>query len=420
MKSIWFVVCASAVVFTACPPDEPARGCRTNGDCYRNEYCSAGCVCSPAPTGTPSECVVITEDAGTDGGRPDETDAGTGDDGGPGDGGAVDGGVVTPDDGGLSDGGVDAGRMDGGLDAGVDGGSGRVDAGVDAGPQDAGRDAGPDAGTPDAGPSCNPTSCPTGCCLFGTCTPMGPGSCGAPGTSCQSCGTGESCVAGQCVCGTTGACAPGQRCSNSQCVCDQASCPAGCCSSDGGCQPGLATTACGIGGLACSNCAGTLTDRCVQSTVNPNYRGCACGPGQPPSTCTTGFFCAYGSCSRCAIASCTDGCCDSNVCRLRVNYSNNACGRSALPGAPCIRCITGSSCNLTVGDCQWPDGGLAPAQPPPVNGGAQLPDGGWLCSPSCGAGRCCNISSTFLPQCSDAGTPCGTIGTVCQADGICR
>jgi hypothetical protein len=92
----------------------------------------------------------------------------------------------------------------------------------------------------DAGPSnateCNADSCPNGCCEGTTCVEFSMQSgtqCGAAGTACQSCPTGQSC-------GSTGACG-----------CDPISCPDGCCANSE-CVPtdSQTNTLCGAKGAA--------------------------------------------------------------------------------------------------------------------------------------------------------------------------
>jgi len=352
---------ASVLAFLTwgCSPPDVARACRDNSDCYRREFCTAGCSCAETPTSIPSECP-IGSDAGSTG------DAGSTVDAGPPevDGGDVDAGIEV--DAGALDASVnDAGSDDAGLDSGVFD-AGRQDAGApdagapDAGASDAGApDAGaPDAGAPDAGAGCGPATCPTGCCLFGTCTPISRGSCGPPGGSCSVCSVQESCSGGRCACGATPSCGVGTRCLANQCVCDSTSCPNGCCRGDGGCEPGTALDACGGGGFRCENCLpNARVDRCHQSSLLP--RACRCGP--LGDTCfRVNEVCSYGACGTCSQANCGDGCCNNNTCVPRVAFMSSMCGRSRFPSAPCVQCPSGSMCNRNVGDCLWPDGGVAP------------------------------------------------------------
>src|SRR4051794_39386999 len=89
---------------------------------------------------------------------------------------------------------------------------------------------------------CGPASC-NGCCKGDTCVAMPTAaSCGLEGADCATCGAGLTCVSGACA---DAGCAP-------NCFvyppCTAASCPKGCCTSDGTCLPGTTGNGCGKGG----------------------------------------------------------------------------------------------------------------------------------------------------------------------------
>ena len=88
---------------------------------------------------------------------------------------------------------------------------------------------------------------------------------------CGGCYTGQadSCVNGECRCGTGRGCSSGDHCSGGFCRCDPTSC-GGCCGS-GGCQSGISMQDCGNGGRFCNGCyisGGNLCTSCTDSKTN--------------------------------------------------------------------------------------------------------------------------------------------------------
>lgn len=99
--------------------------------------------------------------------------------------------------------------------------------------------------------ACSPENC-QGCCAGGVCsTGTDPTSCGAGGSLCMQCGSGQSCVNGACLTLT--------QCGATQC--------AGCCDSTV-CHTGTADSECGTGGATCQNC----------TTDGGTCRGGSCSP----------------------------------------------------------------------------------------------------------------------------------------------
>ena len=140
---------------------------------------------------------------------------------------------------------------------------------------------------------CGPGKC-SGCCQGGTC--MGgstAAACGTGGSPCTACKSGEACQSGVCKTSTT-------PCGPSNCN--------GCCKS-GQCVSGTSSTACGVGGAACS-------------------------------TCKTGETCSGGKCgsSSCGPGSCS-GCCKSGMCLSGTSASD--CGTG---GASCTACASYQKC----------------------------------------------------------------------------
>jgi hypothetical protein len=99
--------------------------------------------------------------------------------------------------------------------------------------------------------------------------------------SCRNrCRSNQTCCKGRCVnlqrserhCGSCrNRCAEGQECVHGSCepICGPTNC-AGCCDSNGVCQPGTENTACGINGEPCIDCMG---DACGEDPVS-GTRGC--------------------------------------------------------------------------------------------------------------------------------------------------
>ncbi|MGA9523093.1 MAG: hypothetical protein WBV82_16615, partial [Myxococcaceae bacterium] len=75
---------------------------------------------------------------------------------------------------------------------------------------------------------CNAQTCPGGCCSGSTCISPSLGACGSGGAACIACGgEGDHCSPdGACRCGSGPTCGSGQRCVGGACVCDATSCPA--------------------------------------------------------------------------------------------------------------------------------------------------------------------------------------------------
>ena len=172
---------------------------------------------------------------------------------------------------------------------------------------------------------CDGANC-SGCCDgSNSCQVPSVQSCGADGNTCLACGsTADSCVAGQCRCGSGPACAIGQRCDSAThtCVCDATSCPNGCCNggSSGTCQA-RDFNHCAPVGQACVRC---------------NNRS---------DTCHVDGTCGCGSASPCALhANCLSGQCECNDCGTYPNCFT--CGVGCDPGtcgSQCLHCVEPTS-----------------------------------------------------------------------------
>jgi hypothetical protein len=199
-------------------------------------------------------------------------------------------------------------------------------------------------------PTCGPQNC-EGCCQGNTCVqPPSENQCGAGGSVCERCGSGQTCTDGLCI--GTG-------------LCNVQSCPNGCCVGDI-CAQGTQNTACGTGGAACSNCQASnavcKSGKCVQTCGPANCDGCCsgdtcvkgtdantCGAGGGAcSNCTSlGEVCQAGVCRSppppCTPSSCAAGCCDP-VRGCVAGFLNTTCGSG---GTACVDCnALGSTCDV--------------------------------------------------------------------------
>lgn len=158
----------------------------------------------------------------------------------------------------------------------------------------------------------------------------------------------------------------------------------------------MGTTCVGGSCTPCNGCIDVTTGNCLNGTTNTQ-----CGRnGGFCQTCDTmaGQQCTSGQCvgtGACSPSNC-NGCCSGSSC-FAPNQQNNArCGNGS-PGAACIACTTGSTCDTVSGFCA-PDG---------VDGGFDF-DGGLplTCTmdSECGTG-CCGMFAGF-GLCFAAGQSC--------------
>jgi hypothetical protein len=170
---------------------------------------------------------------------------------------------------------------------GGDGGSGSSGGGSSSGSESSSSgSASSSSGSSSGADASCPSGCPFGVCKDGTCTSTCsvtcPGCCDAReqcqmGTANLNCGTGgvvcadcsatigATCMGGVCTGG------PGDANCSSTCM--------GCCDENDVCHMGVVDTACGTGGLTCSNC--TLIDGGTCSNGESCAAPCPpCGPGQ--------------------------------------------------------------------------------------------------------------------------------------------
>jgi hypothetical protein len=214
--------------------------------------------------------------------------------------------------------------------------------------------------------------------------------------------------------------------------CSAGTCPAGCCDTNGVCQPGTAINQCGSGGAACQSClpqgrSGPVDAQCTgQQCVTPPACACvsgccdslgACQPGTSNTQCgqattcvdctASGLSCAYQRCGFsagdagvCNAQTCPSGCCDLEG-RCEQGVTDTACGNF---GGDCFDCrATGDVCS---------------------NQQCAIPAGPAACARTCAG--CCDVLGNCSPgtadaQCGESGrrcTDCSTAGDQCQF-GMC-
>ncbi|MBM4777202.1 MAG: hypothetical protein GQE15_05800 [Archangiaceae bacterium] len=222
--------------------------------------------------------------------------------------------------------------------------------------------------------------------------------------------------------------------------CNATTCPDGCCTSAGVCQPGNDKAACGTGGLFCREC--DPTDTCADKrcdlvrpdagTCPANFHKCgetcasnddvaSCGSRCTPCTAPTGTpTCNAGVCGvacRTGFHACGTVCADDTA----VNSCGNRCGPCSFPENSRPACIN-AACNFECnngyhrcGDTCQPDDAVgscgtrcmactAPANGTPVCTSAQACD--FVCNT--GFHRCgmqC-VSDTSPATCGTSCTPC--------------
>lgn len=239
-----------------------------------------------------------------------------------------------------------------------------------------------------------------------------PQNCGACGLSC---GSGEPCVDGMCVCGSAtalgGVCAPGEACCGDPAQCQAAE----------GCVCGRSL--CGAGQACCS---GPQGGQLCASTWRDNDNCGACGV-----TCEGGELCRSGQCT------CQNGRGDCNAnagdgCEavFAVDRSNcGGCGQGCSPGevcnglgqcsATCARgftlcdgvCVNLASSTLHCGAC----GNACPS--------GEVCNGAGACGVSCGVGftecdgACVDLDRNRV-HCGACGVSCEA-GEVCDGQGVC-
>jgi hypothetical protein len=253
---------------------------------------------------------------------------------------------------------------------------------------------------------CSPMNC-AGCCSASDVCIVdgGEAACGAGGSLCSACQSGQHCSGAACVCDSTScsagccganevcvldggdgacgvggslcaACQGGQYCSGGACICDGTSC-AGCCSANGGCIVDGGNAACGLGGDVCAACQG-------------------------------GQHCNSGACV-CDVTSC-NGCCAGTSCL--DGGADSACGRG---GQACDMCRTamGETCSGNMCIC---DGGACTAGCNFTTCPSGCCDSMGMCVASdtatCGTGgvQCRDCSSLTTDTCTNGGCTCGALG----------
>lgn len=244
-------------------------------------------------------------------------------------------------------------------------------------------------------------------------------------------------------------------------LCGADTCAAGCCDTDGVCQPGTTIVQCGSGGTACQSCllqggrggnpvcanqqCGTpapcaCTTGCCDAlgACQPGSSNTQCGLGVACTDCTaSGLECFDQTCvfvaadaggplgSRlCNAQSCPSGCCDfQGACQQGL--ADLACGNS---GAECVDCggvgevcsnqecaypSASAACERTCAGCCDPLGNCAVGTSDTTCG-----RGGELCADCSTVGARCQYNTCFAP---DGGSTCfDTCDGCCDALGNCQ
>jgi hypothetical protein len=272
------------------------------------------------------------------------------------------------------------------------------------------------------GGSCGPTNC-SGCCLGSTCVPPASettslcGSSASAGSTCISCGTGQSCSGGACTGGTgcsasnCDGCCEGNTCvlvaneTTSDCGASAAhgaacvacgtgqSCSGGACTGGTGCNASNCAGCC-VGNTTCVLVADETTSDCG-STAAHGAACVACGAAQTCSggVCTGGTSCGPSNCA---------GCCVGTTCITVANETSLDCGSGIGPGLACTTCGGGQSCS----------GGVCVSTTTCNSGN---------CSGCCSSNTCIALTSESASQCGTGGAVCAacTIGDACT-QGVCQ
>ncbi len=231
-------------------------------------------------------------------------------------------------------------------------------------------------------------------------------------------------------------------------LCSASSCPGGCCS-NGTCEPGATTDACGAAGGVCAVCGqdescvdgackkvGGCTTGCADSSnvCQPGTANESCGTaGKACAACSAGQTCTAGVCTAaCNHITCAQGCCTADgQCVQSVATS---CGSG---GAACATCKSGEDCVagacVKKQDCSSCDGCcINGTQCMPGSSAAACGTSGATCTTcnskeSCVNGQCQAIScdKTSCPSgCCTASGQCldftSQSKTECGASGACK
>jgi hypothetical protein len=259
----------------------------------------------------------------------------------------------------AGDSGLSASGAESAGHAGLAGQSGAESAGHAGLASESGTGNGGDAGM--AGEGCTGARCARSCdattCPIGCCDSNGVCQSGASSDACGM--SGRACEA----CTASGAQCFGQRCAEGleAGVCNAETCPTGCCQS-GLCRPGVTGVACGGSGMDCQNC--------LSIDLICSNQQCAPDPGAAPA---------------CNPTNCNCGCCDDRG-KCLAGLDAGQCGTG---GRRCVDCSTnGNEC---------------------LDGVCTLPDGGKPCSQTCAG--CCDAAGACQPGFTDS--QCGQIGGTC-------
>lgn len=289
---------------------------------------------------------------------------------------------------------------------------------------------------------CDPKSCPSGCCAAGAKGPecvlgAADGACGTAGEACIDC------KASKLACDTTSKLCGVPKCNPETCK--------GCCVGDV-CLVGTEPSACGVGGLTCTDCDSTgqacevvgekalctgtpscgpanCDGCCIGDICIPGFDDTACGlKGVQCTNCgATGSACSAartcGPKPKCGPDNCA-GCCSGDVCVVAT--TSLACGKG---GETCKTCGTGNACNAgvcqpssTCGPGSCPDGCCVGAVCAIGNQNGACGSGGGACADCALDGRVCTGNACRLPTCGPdncAGCCQGNTCVLGTQDGAC-
>jgi hypothetical protein len=186
--------------------------------------------------------------------------------------------------------------------------------------------------------------------------------------------------------------------------CSLATCPNGCCDTNGACQPGNSSAACGTGGARCGACSqanGCVSGhcRCAQTSDCPVNQACDVAAGTCTNSCVVG-----GN-----TLACNTGCCDLTASKQCVGggAGGTLCGTNGGVCVDCSASAAGHVCQLG-GVCGCTAAKDCPPNQACVNG---------TCGTACSSGVACNGGCCDGTKCQPGNTAsaCGATGGACVA-----
>jgi hypothetical protein len=221
--------------------------------------------------------------------------------------------------------------------------------------------------------------------------------------------------------------------------CNASTCPAGCCTLDGRCDPGTQNNACGLSGALCQTCSGA--DHCSGGVCTPlsgqkvdagttdagnSDGGTGDGGTGDGGTSDGGVTCDSTNCNTC----CVNDQCVTQVNNLTCGTGGNTCqtctgAQTCTSGVcqdnSCTGCVSSSGACLTTAEqnnTQCGSGGVTCATCPSgtacQNGTCVTTGGCTSCSTGCCSGTTC-LPGTSLTACGSSGNAC----TSCSSGQSC-